>query len=304
MTRSNNYKLFILDFLIDIESMNKQAVSNTRVNASLALFAATAVLLVALVGTAGAASPVGKDGKIHACYRVKGKSKGSIRVVPAAKRCKRGERKVVWSAAGSGGQAGTGGQTGATGQTGSAGQAGATGQQGQSGTNGSSNEVALKTEIASLTLKLEGLEGILGGVTHNDLLNLQATLGGLTNGELLGSVDAVKGLTNAKLLGAVDTVKNLTNGELLGSVGAVKGLTNGELKGAVGAVTGLTNADLTKTVDSLPAVESLCTQASSVTSGVNALRVGVTGLSILGLPGLSLDLGSLPAALAPYTCPS
>jgi hypothetical protein len=42
--------------------------------------------------------PGGKNGTIQACYRVKGKPKGALRVVPAQQRCKRGERKVVWSA--------------------------------------------------------------------------------------------------------------------------------------------------------------------------------------------------------------
>lgn len=284
--------------------MNKKSVSHACVHASLALLAVTAILLAALVGTAGAVSPVGKDGKIHACYRVKGKAKGSIRVVPAAKRCKRGERKVVWSAAGSSGQSGAGAQAGATGSAGSAGQTGATGQQGQAGANGSSNEVALKTEIASLTLKLEGLEGILGGITHNNLLDLQATLGGLTNGKLLGAVDAVEGLTNTKLLNSVNAVEGLTHGELLGSVNAVQGLTNGDLKAAVNAVGGLTHTELSEAVATLPVVDSLCTQASTVTGGINALRTGVTGISVLGLGGLSLNTSGLPSALTPFTCPS
>jgi hypothetical protein len=301
MTRSNNCKLSILDFLTDIEIMNKQAVSNTRVNASLALFAATAVLLVALVGTAGAASPVGKDGKIHACYRVKGKSKGSIRVVPAAKRCRRGERKVVWSAAGPGGQSGqgsTGGQTGATGQ------AGTTGQQGQAGAGGSSNEAVLKTEIASLALKLDALEGVLGGITHNDLLNLQGTLSGLTNGELLSSVNAVKGLTNGELLDSVGAVKGLSSGDLTGAVDAVQGLTNGDLSGAVDAIKGLTNAELTETVASLPLVGTLCEQGEGLTKQVNKVGSSLGEISLLGagaIPGLGLKLPTI-APLGEFAC--
>lgn len=176
--------------------MNGIAVPHARVKTSIALLAGTAIFLVALVGTASAAGPVGKDGQIHACYRVKGKPKGSLRVVPTSARCKRGERKVVWSVAGSSGQAG------------STGQAGTGGQSGSSGTNGSSspNEAALKTEVSSLSLKLEALEGILSGITHSDLAGSMATLNGLDNVKLLGAVDAVGGLTNGQLLDAVDAV--------------------------------------------------------------------------------------------------
>ena len=81
-------------------------------------------------------------------------------------------------------------------------------------------------------------------------------------------------------------------------------MNNTKLTDAVNAVTGLDNAKLTKAVDSLPAVDSLCSQASSLTGGVNALRLGVTGISVLGLPGLSLNTSGLPTALAPFTCPS
>ncbi len=125
--------------------MNPIAAPHVSVKAPVALLVATAIFLIAMVGTAGAAPPVGKDGKIHACYRVKGKPKGTLRVVPD-QRCKRGERKVVWSISGASGQAGANGQAGTT----------ADGQQGQSGSNGSngSNEATLKTEIAGLELKV------------------------------------------------------------------------------------------------------------------------------------------------------
>ena len=55
-------------------------------------------------------------------------------------------------------------------------------------------------------------------------------------------------------------------------------------------------------MDSLPAIDSLCTQTSSLTGGIAG--TGVKGMSILGLTGLSLDTTSLPTALAPFTCPS
>jgi hypothetical protein len=212
--------------------------------------AAAAMLLVGPAGTAGAAGPIGQDGTIHACYRVKGKPKGGLRVVPSAKkRCKHGERKVTWSVAGSAGQAGAGGQSTGNGQSGAGGQSGA------NGTNG--GEAALVSKIAALTLKVESLEGVLDGITHGDLAGVLGTLNGVNNAKLLGAVNAVQGLDNTKL---------------------------------------------TEAVDSLPVIDSLCTQTSSLTGGINSLGLGVKGISVLGLPGLSLDTSGLPAAVSPFNC--
>jgi hypothetical protein len=250
--------------------MNGIAVTQVNVKTLIVSLVGAAILLFALVGTAGAASPVGKDGKIHACYRVKGKPKGGLRIVPQSqKRCKRGERKVAWSASTMTGVPGVNGTAGNAG-----GQSGSNGSNGAGGTNGTNGtEVALKNQITDLTLKLEGLEGILNGVTHSGLL---------------GAVDAVKGLTNDELLGAVDTVEGLTNGDLLGAVGVSKDLLN---------------ADPTAALNSLPVVKSLCEGTKEATKGVNELEVGVKGLTILGLPGLSLGgLGSLPGAVDSFSC--
>jgi hypothetical protein len=279
----------------EVFSMNKNAVTHVSLNTRFLLtpmvvLAAAATLLVGLVGTASAAAPIGKDGTIHACYRVKGKPKGGLRVVPSAKkRCKRGERKVTWSVADSAGQAGAVGQTGAGAASGQTGQAGATG-------SSSGNEAALQSKIASLALKLEGLEGVLGGISHGDLQGVLGTVKGVDNSELLGAVKAVKGLTNSDLLDSVDAVKGLTNNDLLSSVDAVKGLTNGDLTGAVDAVTGLTNADLTEAVDSLPVIDELCTQSTELTKQVNAVGKGVSEISLGGLlpAGLTLKLPTLP----------
>ncbi|HVY76877.1 MAG TPA: hypothetical protein VG898_00035 [Solirubrobacterales bacterium] len=162
-----------------------------------------AILLFGLVGTASAVPAIAKDGKIHACYRVKGKPKGALRVVPARlKHCRRGERKVAWSAAS---MVGTPGAPGANGTTGSTAASGANGSNGTNGTDGST-EAGLKTQIASLNLKVDGLESILEGVTHGDLVGSLLTLEGLDNTDLLGAVDAVKGLTNGALTEAVQSV--------------------------------------------------------------------------------------------------
>ncbi|HEY5051831.1 MAG TPA: hypothetical protein VII45_00305 [Solirubrobacterales bacterium] len=145
---------------------------------------------------------IGKDGKIHACYRVKGKPKGNLRVVPSAKtRCKRGERKVAWVTAGSSSQS-AGGQQGSDGTSGGSGTSGSAGTQGTAGAQGST--ATLSTQVGTLNLKLEGLENILKGVTNGDLTGALGKLNGVNNGDLSGVVDTVKGLTNLELTEAVD----------------------------------------------------------------------------------------------------
>jgi hypothetical protein len=180
-----------------------------RASTWLASLAAATMLLACLAGSAAAQGPVGKDGTIHACYRVKGKPKGSLRVVSGKARCKRGERKVVWNATGQSGQSGGAGQNGQSGG----------GQQGQNGTNGtsSSNEAALKTQIASLNVKIDGLE---------------ETLGGLTKGDLLGAVNTVKGLTNTDLTETVDALPLVSalctqNEELAEQINLISGVVGG-----------------------------------------------------------------------------
>jgi hypothetical protein len=162
--------------------MNKNAAFHgfanyRRVPAWLASLAAAAMLLACLAGSAAAQGPVGKDGQIHACYRVKGKPKGELRVVPSAKaHCRRGERKTTWSVTSSSGSAG-----------------GSQGAQGQSGANGSagSDEAALKAQVGALTLKVQALEGILQGITNGDLTGLLATLQGLDNESLTSAVNSL-----------------------------------------------------------------------------------------------------------------
>jgi hypothetical protein len=105
---------------------------------ALASISAAAVLLIATTGTAEAA-PLAKDGKVHACYRVKGKPKGAVRIVRNKRsRCRRGERKIAWIKAASPGAQGANGQPGA-----------------------SANEAALRAEIATLRESVEALSARL-----------------------------------------------------------------------------------------------------------------------------------------------
>jgi hypothetical protein len=227
--------------------MNAKAVSQAVAKARFRLVPMCALAIVglmsaALTSSALAASAVGKDGQVHACYRVKGKAKGAMRVVPASKKCRRGERKLAWNVAGPAGQQGAGGAQGPQGSSGSTGAPGANGAPGSNGAAGP-GVASLETQVASLTLQVGILENVLDGVE------------------------------------------------------------NSELTGALAILDGLNNEGLTKAVAAVPALNSLCTQTSLLTGGLNSLNSGIGGLTILGLPGLSLGISSLPAALSPYTCP-
>jgi hypothetical protein len=185
-TRSNVEFLIFKKFLDETGGMKAkaapQAVFKARFGLSIGLLAIVGLVSVVLASTAVAAPAIGKGGKISACYRVKGKAKGAMRVVPAGKKCRRGERKLAWNAAGTAGQAGVAGPTGNTGSTGAGGSAGA---------SGTSNEANLQAKIASLTVKVEGLEGLLQGVTTGDLSGVVGKLSGVTGPQLTETVGAL-----------------------------------------------------------------------------------------------------------------
>jgi hypothetical protein len=210
---------------------------------------AVAALFLTVFGGAASAAPIGKDGMIHACYRVKGKPKGSLRVVRNARvHCRRGERKVAWTLApaGANGQSGQGGQSGTAGHQGDSGAAGAPG----------SNEAALEAKVASLTLKVESLEGLLNGVGSGDLNGLTSKVNGLEG-----------------LLSGVET------GDLASAVNTLEGVTKGELK---------------DTIDALPLQEGLleevCGQTEELTGRSNALLGFINSLDTLNLLNLPVDL--------------
>jgi hypothetical protein len=132
------------------------------------------VVVVALLATvlaavwssqpAAAAPLVGKDGRIHACYKAKGKAKGALRVVRSAKvRCPRGWKKTAWNASGAPGAAGENGGNGA-------GEPGSGGGNGASGTPGTNAKVSsLESQVTELLTKLKSLESVLAGVTNTQL---------------------------------------------------------------------------------------------------------------------------------------
>lgn len=205
--------------------MKSNAISQMEVRSRSLIFAlACSVAMVAVLAPAAGAAAPGKGGQIHACYKVKGKAKGAMRVV-SGKSCRKGERKLAWSVAGP--QGATGGQ-GPKGAPGAQGQAGANGANGSAGS--STGVAALESKVASLTQEVANLEGILQGVTNNGLL------------------DAVK---------------------------------------------------------AVPAVDSLCTQATGLTTQANSLGTALSGATLGGvIPlGLNLNILGVPGALPAYVCP-
>lgn len=167
----------------------------------LAVLAALVVLGVVGVASAAAVPLVGKDGKIHACYRVKGKPKGELRVVKGARtHCRKGERRVAWTVAGATGPQGPSGANGTDGSGGQTGSGGATGQQGAAG----ASAAALEVRVGQLTDKVETLEQALTGVT-NSLCAQTATL---TN-QLNALTTAVAGISLTTLLAVVLNVPSL-----------------------------------------------------------------------------------------------
>lgn len=244
-----------------------------------AALALGALLLVAFCGTATAA-PIGKDGVIHACYRVKGKPKGSVRVLVNAKaHCRRGERKVAWSAVptGANGQSGQGGQSGQSGQGGAAGGHGDAGSAGAPG----SKEAELEAKVASLSLQVDGLEGLLSGIGKGDLNGLvgkvdglEGLLGGVTDGDLSGVLGRVGGLE--------DVLQGIDPGDLtdvVSDVGNLEGLLDGVAPG-----------DLTETIGALPLLGDVCAQTEELTGRSNALLNFLNTLDTLNLLSLPLEL--------------
>jgi hypothetical protein len=113
---------------------------------------------------ASAAGIVAKDGRIHACYKAKGKGKGTLRVVRNGKvRCPKKWKKVSWNAAGPAGSQGEAGAPGANGESGSNGSAGLP------GTTGTLTVKQLEDKVTELLNKVKSLEAILKGINNQQL---------------------------------------------------------------------------------------------------------------------------------------
>lgn len=114
---------------------------------------------------ASAAGIVAKDGKIHACYKAKGKGKGTLRVTRSAKaKCPKKWKKVSWYASGPAGPQGPSGTNGAGGETGT------NGSNGLPGTPATATVVKeLEGKVTELLNKVTSLETILNGVSNQQL---------------------------------------------------------------------------------------------------------------------------------------
>ena len=123
---------------------------------ALALLAAAALCAAVIVGEASGAL-VGKDGRVYACYKAKGKRKGAVRLVAKKGKCHKGEKKVSWSAPAPRARAE---KTGRTAKTASAAKAATGGEKGASATQG------LEKQVQSLTSKVTQLESVLKGINQ------------------------------------------------------------------------------------------------------------------------------------------
>ncbi|HET7416671.1 MAG TPA: hypothetical protein VFJ61_03475 [Solirubrobacterales bacterium] len=133
-----------------------------RVRTPISLFLLALAGLLFTNGPALAASPIGKDGKIHACYKLKGKGKGTLRIVRGAKvKCPKKWKKVAWAASGIPGPAG---EAGARGDTGAAGAAGERGPQGLPGRNENVVVNELEDKVTELLARVKALEALVPAV--------------------------------------------------------------------------------------------------------------------------------------------
>jgi len=165
----------------------------------------TLSLLLLSAGPASAAPFVAKDGKIHACLKVKGKGKGTLRVVRNGKvKCPKKWKKVAWYAAGVPGPQGAPGPRGQTGATGVMGATGPAGAPGAPGRNENLVLNELEDKVSELLKRVQSLESVVTTLCGQaKLLNEQSTALGST----LGTLNTVLGTAFPALgLPAVPTV--------------------------------------------------------------------------------------------------
>lgn len=144
------------------------------------LLALCAFVLVAS-SPASAAGIVANDGQIHACYKAKGKGKGTLRVVRSAKvKCPKKWKKVSWYASGPAGPQGASGSPGGSGETGT------NGSSGLPGTPATATVVkGLENKVTELLSKVTSLETVLNGINNQQL---KEAIAGIAKTEALESV--------------------------------------------------------------------------------------------------------------------
>src|SRR3954468_21888587 len=152
-------------------------------------------LFAVLGGGAWAASSIGGGGKIGACYRTGGKTKGLVRLGATGAACKHGEKALAWNmtgpkgATGAAGAAGTNGTNGAKGDKGDTGApgstilarmqgiheqlSGTTGDPNVTFTPGTWNQAAGEDQLVLGTLTVTALTGCNAGAGHVLLVTLK-----------------------------------------------------------------------------------------------------------------------------------
>jgi hypothetical protein len=153
-------------------------ISGSRIGTLVLALLAVAALCTAVIVGAASGALVGKDGKVYACYKAKGKRKGAVRLVAKNAHCRKGEKKVSWSAAGQSGENGSNGENGVGGEGGAGGEKGLTTQ-------------GLEKQVQSLTSKLTQLESVLKGITNTELLGALGKLQGVSGAGLQEAVAKV-----------------------------------------------------------------------------------------------------------------
>jgi hypothetical protein len=232
-----------------------------------ALFSA-AILLLALCVACGSASakPRASSAAVHtvqACAVKAGKHRGSLRLVSAGKRCKRGERRIVWNVLGPQGTAGTPGNAGTEGAAGPKGKAGA---EGQAGSPGQAGPPGAPGTPGAVDLSLKELVETQGEQIETLTESLQTT------------TSLLQGVTHEQLTTAVEAGGKLT------------GITTGELNNAIATIPKVT-ALCTRTT-------ALTNQVNSLLTGLGGISLG--GLLPVGL---ELKIPSLPGQLTTFACP-
>ena len=119
-----------------------------------------------------------------------------MRLVTKKGKCRKGEKKVSWSAAGPSGE---GGENGQNGENGVGGEGGAGGEKGL-GTAG------LEKQVQSLTSKLTQVESVLKGINPGELAGMLSKLQGISPTQLQ---EAVASATKVNAL--CSQTKELTN---------------------------------------------------------------------------------------------
>jgi hypothetical protein len=156
-----------------------------RTIARLGALALAIALCLLVAAPASGARLIGKDGKVYACYKTRGKAKGSVRLVAKKAKCRKGEKKVAWNAAG---------QTGGAGENG---EGGSGGEPGEGGGQGAPGTAGLERQVSALSSKVSALEGVLKGITNTDLTGLLSKLQGIGGTQLQ---EAIKSVANVNAL--------------------------------------------------------------------------------------------------------